>query len=73
MREEEKKATLEPNFILCCVRDSTCCYFIQMFSPKKQNKVRYSKEHNNKTYGLKKPKTVSLNKQYHSLARLQWV
>lgn len=53
-KEEKKEATLEPNFILCCVRDSTCCYFIQMFSPKKENKVEYSKEHNNKTYGLKK-------------------
>lgn len=54
MRKEEKKATLELNFILCSMRDSTCCYFIQMFSPKKQNKVWCSKEYNNKTYGLKK-------------------
>lgn len=68
----KKKATLVPNFILCCVRDSTCCYFIQMFSPKKENKVGYSKEHNNKTYGFKK-KSVILNEQYHSLACLQWV
>lgn len=68
----KKKVSLKPNRILCGVRDSTCCYFIQMFSPKKQNKVWYSKEHNNKTYGLKK-KSVSSNEQYHSLARLQWV
>lgn len=49
--EGGKKATLELNFILCSMRDSTCCYFIQMFSPKKQNKVWCSKEYNNKTYG----------------------